>query len=266
METNSLHLPIKESNMRGQRILALVCVLLLSAGAAFTQQKPFRVIATTSWTAAFAAAAGVTDLVVLAPTALRHPAEYELKPSDMLALEHADLIVSTGFEVMAKKLAAAAGTHRIPLLQVDADYSLATMKKSILAIATAAGTTPKAIENISAIEGFMQSWKQELRNQGLLGNQVLVHVFQQPLMLELGFSVLEVFGPDTLEAPQIIKLSSTTATLIVDNWHNEVAAPLRETLPHVRYVSLINFPGPDGTVTLLDVLKDNKKRLAAALQ
>ena len=232
--------------MRGQRTVALVCSLLLCAAGASAQQKHYRLVATTSWTAAFATAAGVADVVVLAPAALRHPAEYELKPSDVLAVEGADLIVSTGFEAMATKLAAAAGTHRIPLLQVDADYSLATMKKSILAIAAAAGTTPQAAENISAIESFMQSWKQELRSQGLLGTQAIVHVFQQPLMLELGFPVLGLFGPDPLEAPQIMKLSDTTATLIVDNWHNEVASPLRETLPHARYVSLINFPARTG--------------------
>ncbi len=31
-----------------------------------------------------------------------------------------------------------------------------------------------------------------------------------------------------------------------------------------RYVSLINFPGPDGTKGLLDVLADNRARLKAA--
>jgi transcriptional/translational regulatory protein YebC/TACO1 len=39
-----------------------------------------------------------------------------------------------------------------------------------------------------------------------------------------------------------------------------------KTSQRVRYASLINFPGPDGTVTLLDVLTDNKKRLSKALE
>ena len=83
-------------------------------------------------------------------------------------------------------------------------------------------------------------------------------------MEELGFTVKGMFGPAPLEAAQITRLSQEKVSLLVDNWHNEVAAPLRETLPGVRYSSLINCPGPDGTVTLLDVLADNRKRLAAA--
>jgi zinc transport system substrate-binding protein len=210
-------------------------------------------------------AAGVTDISILAPSELRHPAEYELKPSDIMVLAGADLIVSTGFEAMAKKLADAAGTHHIRVLQIDADYSLSTMKKSILAIAAITGTTTKAQENVNALESFMESWKEELHRSGLFGASVLVHVFQKPLMDELGFSVQGLFGPGPLEASQIVKLSATKATLIVDNWHNEAAAPLRETLPQVRYASLINFPGPDGTVTLLDVLADNRKRFSSAV-
>jgi hypothetical protein len=61
-------------------------------------------------------------------------------------------------------------------------------------------------------------------------------------------------------------MSASKATLIADNWHNEAAAPLRETLPQVRYASFVNFPCPDGTVTLLDVLADNRKRLSSALK
>lgn len=249
--------------MRIPKKLVLISVLFLASATAFTQQKDYRVVATTSWTAALAMAAGVTDIVVLAPSELRHPAEYELKPSDIMALKGADLIVSTGFETMARKLAAAAGTQHITVLQVDADYSLPTMRKSILAIAEATGTTTKAQESVTALENFIASWKKELQKSGLYGASVLAHVFQKPLMDELGFSVQGLFGPGPLEASQITKLSGANAALIVDNWHNEAAAPLRETLPEVRYVSLINFPGPDGTVTLLDVLADNRKRLSS---
>jgi zinc transport system substrate-binding protein len=239
---------------------ALAFLAFLSPLAA--QQKPLWVVATNTWTAAFAAAAGIKDIVTLAPADLRHPAEYELKPSDVAALQGADLIVSTGFEVMAKRLAEAAGSQRIRVLQIGADYSLATMRSSLLAIAAVAGTETQAKASIEALENFMTAWKEEVSGEGLTGARVLVHVFQVPLMQELGFTVKGVFGPGPLEAGQIAKLSTQPVAFIVDNWHNEVGGPLRETLPSARYVSLINFPGPDGTVTLLDVLTDNRKRLA----
>jgi zinc transport system substrate-binding protein len=228
------------------------------------QVKQPRVVATTTWTAAFAAGAGAVNIVILAPANLRHPAEYELTPSDVAALQGADLIISTGFEVMARRLAEAAGSQKIRVVQISADYSLHTMRSSLMAIAAVTGTNDKARENIDALESLVASWKGELRARNLQGAPALVHVFQLPLMQELGFTVKGVFGPGPLEAAQIAKLSAQDAALIIDNWHNEVGSPLRETLPNARYASFINFPGPDGTISLLDVLADNRKRLAEA--
>ncbi|HUJ77205.1 MAG TPA: zinc ABC transporter substrate-binding protein, partial [bacterium] len=183
-----------------RRALACALVLLSLGGALCAQGKQVRIVATTSWTAALAEAAGATDVRTIAPSDLRHPAEYDLKPSDVTALSGADLIVSTGFEVMAKRLAEAAGSRRIRILQVDADYSLPTLRRSILAIAAVTGTESQARASIRALEDFMTSWKADLRAQGLEGAPVAVHLFQQPLAQELGFTVAGVFGPAPLEA------------------------------------------------------------------
>jgi zinc transport system substrate-binding protein len=247
---------------RGIPLAALV--LICAALPASAQQQPLRVVATNSWTAAFAAAAGAVDVVTLAPSDLRHPAEYELKPSDVATLQGAGLIVSTGFEVMAKKLADAAGSRKLLMLQIGADYSLATIRTSLLAIAGVTGTEAKARESIASLESFIASWKDELAAAGLKGAPVVAHVFQLPLMKELGFGVRGAFGPGPLEAAQIGKLTPTNARFIVDNWHNEAGGPLRETMTSALYVSLINFPGPDGTKSLLDVLADDRARLKAA--
>jgi zinc transport system substrate-binding protein len=243
-------------------LLALMFVFLAMAGTA--QPRQIRIVATNSWTAAFAAAAGATDVVTLAPMGLRHPAEYELKPSDIVMLKGAKLIVTTGFEVMAKRLAEAAGSRRIRVLHIDADYSLATLRTSIMAIAEVLGTQDKARASVAELEAFLSSWKQELRDDRLYGAPILVHVFQEPLMAELGFTIKGVFGPAPLEAAQIARLSAQNVTYVVDNWHNEVAAPLRETMPAARYASLINFPGPYDTKTLMDVLSEDRHILSTA--
>jgi ABC-type Fe3+-hydroxamate transport system substrate-binding protein len=245
-------------------LIAVLSVLIAMMGFAEAQQKSIRIVATNSWTAAFAVAAGAKDLIVLAPTSLRHPAEYELRPSDIALLKGAKLIITTGFEVMAKRLAEAAGSRGIRVLHIDADYSLETMRSSILAIADVLETQDQARASIADLETFLSSWKQELRDDGLYGAPIVVHVFQQPLMAELGFTIKGVFGPAPLEAAQIAKLSAEKVTYIVDNWHNEVASPLRETMPGARYASLMNFPGPDDTKTLLDVLSDNRHTLSTA--
>ena len=249
-------------------IFRIACVasvaLVLCSLPAIAQTRELRVIATNTWTAALAAAAGATQVVTLAPADLRHPAEYELKPSDVTLLRGADVIVYSGFETMAKKLASAANDGGIKMLQIDADYSLATMRTSIMAIAAVLGTEPKARESVAALERSIRVWKAELQSKGLFGAPVIAHVFQVPLLKDLGFDIKGVFGPGPLEATQIAKLSPILATFIVDNWHNEAAAPLKETMKATRYVSFINFPGPDGTASLLDVLADNRKRMETA--
>ncbi len=242
----------------------LCAALVLMGGAALGAQSSLRVVATNSWTAAFAAAAGATNIVTLAPTDLRHPAEYELKPSDVEAIKGADLIVYSGFEVMAKKLGDAAGSQSIRMLKIDADYTRPVLEASIMAIATALGTAEQGRLSIVELEAFLDSWKKELAGAGLAGAPIVVHVFQQPLMAELGFTTAGVFGPGPLEAAQIAKLSPLAAKLIVDNWHNEAGGPLKETMKSAGYASLINFPGADGTRSLMDVLSDDRNRLRAA--
>jgi len=264
METNSLS--IMGNNVKTVfRIICTVSIALaLCPPPATAQTRELRVVATNTWTAALAAAAGATQIVTLAPGDLRHPAEYELKPSDVTLLRGADIIVYTGFETMAKKLASAASDGGIKMIQVDADYSLATMQTSIMAIAAVLGTEPKARESVAALEKSIGAWKAALQSKGLYGAPVVAHVFQVPLLKDLGFDIKGVFGPGPLEAAQIAKLSPIPAAFIVDNWHNEAAAPLKETMKAVRYVSLVNFPGPDGTASLLDVLGDNRKRMETA--
>jgi zinc transport system substrate-binding protein len=247
------------------RSTGLLCAALVLFSTPFLgAQSGARVVATNSWTAAFAAAAGATDIVTLAPSDLRHPAEYELKPSDVEALKGADLVVYSGFEVMAKKLADAAGGQSIRMLQIDADYTTSVLRASIMAVADALGTSDKGRQSLAELEAFLASWKAELAGAGLSGAPIVVHVFQKPLMEQLGFRVAGVFGPGPLEATQIARLSPLPAKLIVDNWHNEAGGPLRETMSKAGYASLINFPGADGTKSLMDVLADDRARLKAA--
>ena len=46
--------------------------------------------------------------------------------------------------------------------------------------------------------------------------------------------------------------------------NNEVGGPLKETMTASCYVSLINYRGPGGTVTLLDVLAYDRRMLRSA--
>jgi ABC-type Zn uptake system ZnuABC Zn-binding protein ZnuA len=71
------------------------------------------VLASTFWVAAIAKAAGAENVRILAPLDLRHPPEYELKPSDLAAASKADIIIYAGWEQFTKKLADTAGSAGI---------------------------------------------------------------------------------------------------------------------------------------------------------
>ena len=88
---------------------------------------------------------------------------------------------------------------------------------------------------------------------------VIAHFFLRPLAVELGITVVGVFGPLPMEAKQIGELSSMDAVAILDNRHNDVGTPVIEIMEHVPALQLLNFPGYEDTRTLLDVLGYNRE-------
>lgn len=238
-----------------KRLFAIV-VALAAATAVFSQSR--NVVASTGWTAAFIRSAGWTGPIrVLAPFDVAHPPEYELRASDLTALGTADLVVYAGYEVMVQRLAEAVGQEK--LLRIATDHGPATIRASVLAIAERLGTTGQARENVADIERLIAAWKDELARKGLGGASVLTHALQAPLAGALGLK-LTPFGPAPLEAARIRDLTVTGATLIVDNLHNPVGSPLKETIKGARYAVLMNFP--TGDVSVRDILVENQRRLA----
>lgn len=248
------------------RRISMTTVLLLAtialASAAGTQEAAGRVVTTTSWTGAFALAAGAESIHVIAPYDLRHPPEYELAPSDIQAVGDAEVVIFAGYERMVERLRDAVGEAGPDLVQITTTYALQDIRESVTAIAAVLGTHEEAERSIAEIEELYESWRSDIETRGLAESRVICHAFQAPLARELGFEIAGTFGPAPLEASQIARLSETEADFIIDNWHNDVGKPLTETLPDTPVATFINFPGHEATETLLDVLRYNRGVLA----
>ncbi|TVR66147.1 MAG: ABC transporter substrate-binding protein [Spirochaetaceae bacterium] len=255
-----------ETRLSRWMVLLVAAAVLPAVAPALTAQEgaPPRVLATTPWTAAFARAAGAEHVDLLAPYEMRHPPEYELRATDLRRVEEADLVVYAGYETMMDRLERVLGEGAVSSVQIGTTHTRAAIEAAVMLVAVALGTEDQARRNVAEIHRFLDEWSAELRVAGLHRERVLVHGFQVPLMEDLGIPVAGRFGPGPLEAQQIVRLTRTGATIIVDNWHNEVAQPLRETLPDAPVVTFINFPGHQGTRTLLDVLRFNRDALAGA--
>lgn len=227
-----------------------------------TESTP-TVVASTSWTAAFALLAGADEVAVLAPYELSHPPEYELRPSDLRRVDEADLVIYAGYETMVERLAQAAGASEVPTLRIATVHSLPTITASVTAIAEAIGTEDRAAVRLAEVRSFLDAWRDDVAERALTDRPVIAHVHQRALAEELGMNVVGVFGPVPLEARQIDQLSRLEPVLIIDNGHNPVAAPLTETTNAVTVV-WYNFPGRDGTRSLLDVFRLNRAELDRA--
>ena len=97
-----------------------------------------KVVASTTWVAAFAAMAGATDITVIAPSNLQHPPDYDPKASDLAAVADADFILLAGFEGFADRLREAAGSDAVVEV-VATEYFPAALEAEVLRLAALMG-------------------------------------------------------------------------------------------------------------------------------
>jgi hypothetical protein len=220
------------------------------------------VVASTSWVAAIAYCAGAENVRVLAPADLRHPPEYELKPSDLAAASKASLILYAGWELFAKKLAETAGSARVRALQITVSGDPAEIKAEAEKIAGLLGTTEKYQAWAAAFDDFTGL----LRARALrawAGKRVIVNQAQAPFIAWLGLEIAGEYGPAEPSPALVLDMVRTGPALVIDNYHNPVGQPIAEAARAPR-LELLNFPGKDGTRTIEDVFRYNLDALVPA--
>ncbi len=222
------------------------------------------IIATNSWTAAYAELAGAEKVLILAPFEMVHPSEYELRPSDISKIMNAKLIIYAGYEIMTEQLRNGLDLSEEKLLQIKTGYRYENIEKSVMNIAVRLGTEDIARENLLKIDQSFKDARRILQEKNMSNLTVLVHFHHSSLIKELGLTAIASFGPDTPELQEISQASKMQPALILDNFHNPVGQSLSEVLPDADYEQLINFPGPKGTKTLIDVIRYNVSRITSS--
>ena len=221
------------------------------------------VVATSSWTAAYAQAAGAENVVVLAPYTMAHPSEYELRPSDVPKLLEAAVIVYAGYEVMTDQLTKGLDLPPEKLVLIETEYNYTSITQSVMELAVRLGTEDIALENLLEIRNAFEEGRKAVKDKNWTGQKAVVHRFLEPLARELGFNPIIVFGPGAPEALDIVTVSKSNAFVIMDNRHNPIGLPFKEVLPYSLYKPLLNFPGHLGTKSLSDVIRYNVSQLLA---
>lgn len=241
--------------------LFIIFAFFLTISCTNTPAPEGGVIATNGWTAAYAMAAGLDNISILAPYEMAHPSEYEMRPVDIARIEKAELIIYAGYEVMIPQIKSGLALPEEKMLAINTSYNYNEIEQSVMLIAKNRETEEIAKKNLEEIKRSFEHAKNVIRINGMDTIPALVHFFQKSFVNETGIRSSAVFGPAPPEPKQILSLSKTNAALIIDNAHNPVGIPLREIMQNADYVELLNFPGLYQTRTLADVIRFNTEQL-----
>ena len=248
--------------MRQQRILAAAALALAGLLAFAQPAEGPKVVASTSWTAAFARAAGAGEIVTIAPLELRHPPEYELKPSDLAAVAGARFLVHSGYERFAKRLAETAGAEGLAVLAVYTDNLPSKFKAEARKLALAFGTLPAYEDWEKGFDAQAEAMRARVAAAYPV-KRAVVHKYLATYAEWLGFEVVGTFGPGEGSPASLLELAKAEPVLVIDNSHNVSGKAVAEATGAPR-VELINFPGRDGTRSIEDVFAYNELLLVAA--
>ena len=242
-------------------LLFTAVVSLLTCGFLFAKPKKadyssgVKVVASTSWTAAFADIAGADQVDVIAPANLRHPPEYEVTVGDIQKIHESNYFIYAGFERMMKTFGDSVG--KTEMVKIRCDNSVENVLAQTKKIADLLGTQEICEKRIKDFLDAEEYGKKTVTKKGLKEAKVLCNVNQIYLAKDLGFEVAGTFGPGPVTADQIADAKTGNYVLIIDNVHNPVGTPLAEVAPEAKYVIWRNFPEKVERGALVKVIKAN---------
>ena len=217
------------------------------------------VVASTTWTAAFADIAGADSIDVLAPATLLHPTEYELTVEDLLRIRSCDLFVYATFDRMMKTIGETA--ESVPKHSISCKNNVETIHEATASLAEVLGTPDVQRERMASFETAFRDAVEEVEHRGWKGARVYCHAMQVPLAKDLGFDIVATFGPAPVTSSDLARVRKMDIDLIVDNVHNPVAAPLRELRSNVPAVVWRNFPDEVARGALEHLVRANVQTL-----
>ncbi|QUH27032.1 metal ABC transporter solute-binding protein, Zn/Mn family [Serpentinicella alkaliphila] len=255
--------------MKLKKSLLLVVLLLISSLIVFgctksvtntpaVQENPsdqLSIVASTSWTALIAEAATGESVDVIAPVELRHPPEYDFKPSDIVAVQEADWVILAGYEGFMKKILESNSIDEEKTIQIRTTNTYDHLVAQTRVIAEKLGTLEIQQSWENEFTNVMNSILEQAENKEISQTKVLVHMHMADFVRSLGFEVLEVYGAEELSPAKIGELSKLNPDLIIDNYHNPQGIAIAE-VSGVARVELRNFPGPQHK-SIIELVTDN---------
>jgi zinc transport system substrate-binding protein len=216
------------------------------------------VVASTSLSGAIAKAAGAQNVRILTPADVKHPPEYDLKPTDLLKLEGANVVVFAGYERMVSKLVETSRNKQILTVRIETATSPENLISQVHKVANVLKTEKDAAIWEKDFLHTLGSLKNKLAT--IAGKRAVVHLHARPFIVWAGLSVIQVVPLGELTPKIIADAIAQKPDVVVDILHSPIARTIAENAK-CRYVQLINFPGVEKTSTLEDIFAYNTEQL-----
>ena len=220
------------------------------------------VVASTSWVAAFAKAAGIEDVTIVAPVDLQHPPDYDPKPSDLAAITDADYVLLAGFEGFADRMTEASGGDA-EVITLEVDNHPDTIRANVRSLAETFGTQ-------DAAEAWIEGFDQRVDELGAELDEArpaeaptaVAHVFMAYWANLAGIEVVGTYGPQPATAAQLAEFTSAEPDLVLTNAHVPAGAIFDDLAS--EQVAIRNFP--DDSLDLIEVFEANTASILAAFE
>ena len=249
-------------------IAALMIGALVAAGCGSGDQEHGEhtgphVVAASSWEAAFAKAAGATDVTVIVPASIKHAPDYDLKPSDLVAVSKADVVLYAPFEGFAGKIKDAAGSSA-KMVQLNLDNSHDNVAGEVRRLGDLFGTRANADTWLRGFDAEYRKLSAELRAARRNGQppKVVTETVVGYAAQMSGAQVLGTYGPGEVTAAQIADLSARKPEFVFASEQMDNGTVLSGAA--ARQLDLTNYPTADDD--LLTVYRDTAAKIAAALK
>ena len=246
-----------KARLRINCLTLLIGWILIFSFSSFTTAQE-AMVASTSLIGAIAKAAGAKKVRVMTPSEIRHPPEYDLKPSDLLKFEGAKVVIYGGYERMVPKLLETSRNKNIIAIQIDTGTSPENLILQARKIAKVLKTErEEQVWEASFLEKLRELQK---KITPFSGKRSIVHRFAQPFAQWAGLTIVQIIHPGELTPRVVSDAIANNPDLVVDILHFPIAKVIAENAK-CKYIQVINFPGVGNTQTLEDVFEYNTAQL-----
>ncbi|TBL81112.1 metal ABC transporter solute-binding protein, Zn/Mn family [Paenibacillus thalictri] len=268
---------IKKSKwMMSSAVIALGISCLISGCGGAKQSNPestaqqpssktdaIQVVASTSLMAYLAQAAGAKDVTFIAPAELKHPPEYDFRPSDVAKVKDAALVYA-GYEPFMTKLIEATKVPKERLITVNVESTPASIIEAARGLAEKWGTQAQEKAWEAEFTKATAAIEEAAKKQNTKGKKVISQKFVTSVVKWMGYEVIAEYGPDELTPAKTAELAALKPDLIADNLHMPQGQSIADLAKAPR-VEIRNYPDP-AQKNLVDMLKGNASSLGVSIK